>query len=51
MRMHTAAASTLSSLRVLTVHAGTAFVVLNTLCGALSAYGLAGLRYTTERQA
>ena len=28
--------------------AGTPFVVLNTLCGALAAYGLAGLRYTLK---
>ena len=30
----------------LAVRAGTPFVVLNTLCGALAAYGFAGLRYT-----
>ena len=28
--------------------AGTPFVILNTLCGALAAYGFAGLRYTAS---
>lgn len=30
------------------MHAGTPFVILNTLCGALAAYGFAGLRYTAS---
>ncbi len=32
----------------MTSHAGTPFVILNTLCGALAAYGFAGLRYTAS---
>ena len=51
VRMRTAPASTTSFLRCLALHGGTPLMVLKTLCGALAAYGLAGLRYTTKRQA